>query len=53
MYVGTEHLILGLTRQSEGVAAEALANLGLRREDIRQEVLNIPGHDLMRPLSDR
>jgi ATP-dependent Clp protease ATP-binding subunit ClpC len=43
-YVGTEHLILGLTRQAEGGAAEALSSMGLKREDIRRQVLNLLGH---------
>jgi len=45
-YVGTEHLILALTRQSDGGAAEVLSNLGLKLDDIRQEVLNILGHGM-------
>ena len=45
-YVGTEHLILGLARQKDGVAAQALANLGLKLLDIRHEVLNLLGHAL-------
>jgi ATP-dependent Clp protease ATP-binding subunit ClpC len=44
-YVGTEHLLLGLLREEEGVAAQVLMNLGLRREAVRQEVLNLLGHD--------
>src|SRR6266545_1729214 len=42
-YVGTEHLLLGLLREQEGVAAQVLMNLGLRLEDVREEVLNIVG----------
>ncbi len=42
-YVGTEHLLLGLLREREGVAAQVLMNLGLRLEDVRAEVLNILG----------
>src|SRR4051794_4822688 len=38
-YVGTEHLLLGLLREQEGVAAQVLMNLGLRLEDVREEVL--------------
>jgi ATP-dependent Clp protease ATP-binding subunit ClpC len=41
-YVGTEHLLLGLLREQEGVAAQLLMNLGLKLEDVREEVLNIP-----------
>jgi ATP-dependent Clp protease ATP-binding subunit ClpC len=42
-YVGTEHLLLGLLRESEGIAAQVMMNLGLRLEDVRQEVLNLLG----------
>lgn len=42
-YVGTEHLLLGLLREAEGVAAQVLMNLGLKLEDVRQEVLNLLG----------
>src|SRR5262245_54366932 len=39
-YVGTEHLLLGLMRERDGVAAQVLMNLGLRLEMIRDEVLS-------------
>ncbi len=42
-YIGTEHLLLGLLRESEGVAAQVLMNLGLKLEEVRQEVLNLLG----------
>ena len=42
-YVGTEHLLLGLLRETEGVAAQVLMNLGLKLEDVREEVLNLLG----------
>jgi len=42
-YVGTEHLLLGLIREEEGVAARVLENLGLRLEVVREEVLNLLG----------
>ncbi len=42
-YIGTEHLLLGLLRETEGVAAQVLMNLGLKLEDVRQEVLNLLG----------
>ncbi len=44
-YVGTEHLLLGLLREQEGVAAQVLMNLGLKLEDVRDEVLNLLGHN--------
>jgi len=46
-YVGTEHLLLGLLREQEGVAAQVLMNLGLKLEDVREEVLNLLGHNSM------
>jgi len=42
-YVGTEHLLLGLLREQEGVAAQVLMNLGLKLEEVREEVLNLLG----------
>ena len=39
-YVGTEHLLLGLLREQDGVAAQVLMNLGLKLEDVREEVLD-------------
>jgi ATP-dependent Clp protease ATP-binding subunit ClpC len=45
-YVGTEHLLLGLLREQEGVAAQVLMNLGMKLEDVRDEVLNLLGHGM-------
>ncbi len=42
-YVGTEHILLGLLREAEGIAAQVLMNLGLKLEEVRQEVLNLLG----------
>ena len=42
-YVGTEHLLLGLLREREGVAAQVLMNLQLKLEDVREEVLTLLG----------
>ena len=42
-YVGTEHLLLGLLREHDGVAAQVLMNLGLKLDDVRSEILNILG----------
>src|SRR6202046_417812 len=42
-YVGTEHLLLGLLREHDGVAAQVLMNLGLKLEEVREEVLNLFG----------
>ena len=43
-YVGTEHLLLGLLREQEGVAAQVLMNLSLRLEQVHEEVINLLGH---------
>ena len=48
-YVGTEHLLLGLLREQEGVAAQVLMNLGLKLEEVREEVLNLLGHSTPMP----
>ena len=42
-YVGTEHLLLGLLREHDGVAAQVLMNLGLKLEEVREEVLSLVG----------
>ncbi len=42
-YVGTEHLLLGLVRETEGLAAQIIMNLGFRLEVVRQEVFNLLG----------
>ena len=45
-YIGTEHLLLGLIRENEGVAAQVLMNLNLKLEDVREEVLELLGADM-------
>jgi ATP-dependent Clp protease ATP-binding subunit ClpC len=42
-YVGTEHLLLGLIREGEGVAAQVLSELGVDRKRVREEVLKLLG----------
>jgi ATP-dependent Clp protease ATP-binding subunit ClpA len=37
-FIGSEHLLLGLIRQGDGVAAQALGSLGIRLEVVREEV---------------
>lgn len=39
--VGTEHILLGLVREGQGVAAEALVELGVSTEEVRQQVLHL------------
>jgi ATP-dependent Clp protease ATP-binding subunit ClpC len=42
-YVGTEHILLGLIREGEGVAARVLNNLGISLNKARQQVLKLLG----------
>jgi ATP-dependent Clp protease ATP-binding subunit ClpC len=42
-YLGTEHLLLGLTRDKESLAAQILISLGVDLEQLRQEVINLVG----------
>jgi ATP-dependent Clp protease ATP-binding subunit ClpC len=42
-YVGTEHILLGLIREGEGVAARVLNNLGISLNKARQQVLQLLG----------
>lgn len=42
-YIGTEHLLLGLVREGEGVAANVLANLGVELNNVRSAVAFIRG----------
>lgn len=42
-YIGSEHLLLGLLREGEGVAARVLENLGADPSNIRTQV-NFPIH---------
>ena len=44
-YIGTEHLLLGLIRENEGIAAQVLMNLGTKLEEVREEVLELLGAD--------
>ena len=40
-FIGTEHLLLGLIREGEGIAAGVLENLGLQLEQVRTETLRV------------
>lgn len=42
-YIGTEHLLLGLIRENEGIAAQVLMNLGVKLDEVREEVLEFLG----------
>ncbi|MGV0340922.1 ATP-dependent Clp protease ATP-binding subunit [Corynebacterium mastitidis] len=43
-YIGTEHILLGLIHEGEGVAAKALESMGISLDDVRREVEEIIGH---------
>ncbi|MCM8800972.1 MAG: ATP-dependent Clp protease ATP-binding subunit [Candidatus Omnitrophica bacterium] len=45
-YIGTEHLLLGLLREGEGIASQVLLNLGLDLNMVRNEVMEILGSAL-------
>lgn len=51
-YVGTEHLLLGLLREKEGIAVQVLTNLGLTTELVREEILNLLGQPDPNKLKD-
>ena len=42
-YIGTEHLLLGLLREGEGVAAQAIGRMGISLADVRSDVVRIIG----------
>ena len=42
-YIGTEHILLGLIREGEGVASQVLLNLGLDLNKVRSEVMELLG----------
>jgi ATP-dependent Clp protease ATP-binding subunit ClpA len=44
--IGTEHLLLGLLKENEGIAAQVLINLGLKLADVRDMVLKVLGDDV-------
>jgi len=48
-YIGTEHLLLGLIREGEGVAAKALESLGISLDAVRQQVEEIIGQGQQAP----
>jgi len=48
-YIGTEHLLLGLIREGDGVAAEALESLGISLDAVRQQVEEIIGQGQQAP----
>src|ERR1022692_2486061 len=43
-YIGTEHILLGLLREQEGLAARVLEHFGITLQDARENVVGIVGH---------
>ena len=53
-YIGTEHILLGLIREGDGVAAQVLVRLGADRNRVRQQVIQLlHGHQGKEPVSAR
>jgi ATP-dependent Clp protease ATP-binding subunit ClpA len=53
-YIGTEHILLGLVREGEGVAAQVLVKLGADLNRVRQQVVQLlHGYPGKQPASDR
>ncbi|MDH3193878.1 MAG: AAA family ATPase, partial [Acidimicrobiia bacterium] len=48
-YIGTEHILLGLIHEGEGVAAKALESLSINLESVRQQVVEIIGQGQQAP----
>lgn len=52
-YVGTEHLLLGLITETEGIAAQVLANFNVKLETVKEEVLNLLGQNSKETAKER
>jgi ATP-dependent Clp protease ATP-binding subunit ClpC len=48
-YIGTEHILLGLIHEGEGVAARALESMGINLESVRSQVVEIIGQGAQAP----
>ena len=48
-YIGTEHLLLGLMREGEGIAAQVLQGFGLNIDKVRSEIMNLLGAGIPGP----
>jgi ATP-dependent Clp protease ATP-binding subunit ClpA len=51
-YVGTEHLLLGLVREGEGVASQVLANIGVGLSEVRRKVVDLLSGSQVRAADD-
>jgi ATP-dependent Clp protease ATP-binding subunit ClpA len=49
-YIGTEHILLGLVHEGEGVAAQALTSLGVSLDEVRKEIQEIIGQGQTLPM---
>ena len=45
-YIGTEHLLLGLVREGEGIAAGVLESLGVNLEKVRTQTIQVLNEDI-------
>jgi hypothetical protein len=53
-YIGTEHILLGLIREGDGVAAQVLVRVGADLNGVRQQVIQLlQGHAAVEPVSTR
>jgi ATP-dependent Clp protease ATP-binding subunit ClpC len=48
-YIGTEHILLGLLREQQGIAANALADLGISLDEVRRQVVQTIGRGAQTP----
>jgi ATP-dependent Clp protease ATP-binding subunit ClpC len=51
-YIGTEHVLLGLMREQDGVAARTLADVGLTLDEARRRVETVVGRGHAPPMGD-
>ncbi len=51
--IGTEHLLLGLLKENEGIAAQVLTNLGLKLDEVRDMVLEVLGADVHTDMDEK
>lgn len=42
-YIGTEHILLGIVKDKNSVAAQVLTEMGLKLKDVEQKILNLLG----------
>jgi ATP-dependent Clp protease ATP-binding subunit ClpC len=45
-YIGTEHLLLGLLKEEEGIAAQVLMNLGIELDEVHESLMELLGPDI-------